>query len=48
MYEASEIVTIGEAHSLVQGIKYPLEGSIDSMQWIGYAEPVTDIDEVDE
>ena len=48
MYEASEIVTIGEAHCLVQGVKPPLTGYIDSSDWIGYADPQMDIDEVED
>ena len=46
-YEPSEIVAIGAAHELIQGMKPP-QPTMDNEQQSGFADRVLDIDETDE
>ena len=48
MYEAPEVLAIGEAHDLILGVKPFLKDNIDSDQALDRAEPVEDIDETDD
>ena len=48
MYEASNVIAIGEAHELIQGIKPFQLGYTDSELASDRADRVDDIDESDE
>ena len=48
MYEAPEVLAIGEAQNLILGVKPFRQDYIDTEGWIGFNEPVEDIDESDD
>lgn len=48
MYEASEVVAIGDAHNLILGVKPFGMNSMDSEGIINRLDRVDDIDEADE
>ena len=48
MYEASEVIAIGEAHELILGVKAFLLNYTDQEGETNRSERVDDIDEVDE
>ena len=48
MYEASDVIAIGEAHELILGVKPFLSSYIDSEEQTNRAERVDNIDEIDE
>jgi hypothetical protein len=47
MYEASDVVAIGEARELILGVKPFLQSYIDQQGEINRAEEVSDIDETE-
>lgn len=48
MYEAPEVLAIGEAHNLVRGVKPFLEDYTDTELWVDFNERDADIDESDD
>lgn len=48
MYEASEVIAIGEAHELILGVKPFLQSYTDTQGATNRAEKIDDIDETDE
>ena len=48
MYEAPEVLAIGEAHNLILGVKPFLKDYIDGEPAIDRADPVEDIDETED
>lgn len=47
MYEASDVVAIGEAHELILGVKPFLQSYTDQEGEINRAEEISDIDETE-
>lgn len=48
MYEAPEVLAIGEAHELILGVKPFLKDNIDGELAIDRSDPVEDVDESDD
>ena len=48
MYEAPEVLAIGEAHELILGVKPFLQDNVDSELILDRAERVEDVDESDD
>ena len=48
MYEASEVIAIGEAHELILGVKPWLPFNVDEEGEVNYADRDGDVDETDE
>lgn len=48
MYEAPEVLAIGEAHDLILGVKPFLKDYIDERLVVDRYEPIDDVDESDD
>ena len=48
MYEAPEVLALGEAHDLILGVKPFLKDYIDGEPSVDRAEPIEDIDETED
>lgn len=48
MYEAPDFVALGDAHELIRGQKPTSQNPMDSLGLPQRAEPIDDIDEVDD